>query len=86
MGTEARTAEEEPTKGMRSQGGGRQQNMQDGFSEREEWLCQTVWGGGEARGVDSERSKSVGNEARTDEVEGCEWTPDSRGITSEHRQ
>lgn len=72
MGTEARAAEEEPTRGMRSQGGRRQQNMQDGSSVREEWLCQTVWGGGEAPGVDSERRKSVGNEARTDKVKGWE--------------
>lgn len=85
VGTDARAAEEEPTRGMRSQGSRRKWSLGEGFAVRKEWSCQTIWGGCQTHALDLERRKSVGNEAGTDVVEGWEWTPDSRGITSEHR-
>lgn len=47
VGTDARALEEEPTRGMRSQGSRRKWSLGEGFTVRKEWSCQTIWGGGE---------------------------------------
>ena len=54
-GTEAGAAEEEPKRGMRSQGSRRKWSLREGFPVREEWSHRTIWGGGETHALDLER-------------------------------
>lgn len=72
VGTEARAAEEEPMRGMRSQGSRSKWSLRHSFSAKEERSSPTVRGEGETCALGLHRRKSVGNEARTDEGEGWE--------------